>query len=79
MCGKLAGAGAIAVLHGGRNDGGTDLLAQSLDVRLGQLLAVHQALNPAVQCRDGGWLEVGRGKLGGNAPDILHIRIHVGG
>lgn len=60
--------------------GGTiaDLLAQSLNICFGELLAVHQALNPAVNCRDRGGLDVGRGQLCGHAPDVLHVGIHSG-
>ena len=57
----------------------THLVAQSLNIRLGQLLAAHQALDPAVEGGDGGGLEVENGgRIGGCAPDILHIGVHGG-
>lgn len=56
----------------------TDLLAQPLNIHLGQLLAVHQGFDPPVQRRDGGGLEVDRSQLCRHAPDILHVCIHSG-
>lgn len=54
----------------------TCLLAQSVHIRLGQLLAGHQALDPTIQSRDGGFLNLDGWQVGGSAPDILHGRIH---
>ena len=56
----------------------TDLLAQPLDISFGELLALHQALNPAVEGWDGSGLDVGRGQLCGHAPDVLHVCVHSG-
>lgn len=57
--------------------GGSNLFAESLDVRLDQLFAGHQALDPAVERGDGGGLQGRLGReVGGHAPDILHVRIH---
>lgn len=55
----------------------TNLLAQSLNVNLGQLFTVHQTLDPAVERGDGGWFERRRREVCGSAPDVFHIRIHV--
>lgn len=53
------------------------LVAKSLDIGLGQLLAGHQALNPAIEGGDGGGLEVEDGRsFGGCSPDVLHIGVH---
>ena len=69
-------AAATAALGGG-GEAVTDLLAESLDVNLGQLFAAHQALDPAVESWDGGGLERGRRcELCGSAPDVLHVGIH---
>lgn len=54
----------------------TYLLAESLNIDLGQLLAGHQALNPAVQGRDAGRLERGWCQICGGSPNVLHVRIH---
>jgi hypothetical protein len=56
----------------------TDLFAKPLDIRLCKLLALHQALNPAVEGWDGGRFDVGWGQVGGQAPNVLHVRIHSG-
>lgn len=52
------------------------LVAESLNVHLGQLLAVHQALDPAVEGSDGRRLGLDRGQVGRDAPDILHVGVH---
>jgi hypothetical protein len=61
----------------GRKGGkATNLFAQPLNVHLGKLFAGHQTLDPTVEGRDGGWLEVGRRQPLGSAPDVLHVGIH---
>jgi hypothetical protein len=52
-CMQLAPRNPFSVVAVRRTDrASTYLLAQSLHIRLSQLLAGHEALNPAVQCWD---------------------------
>jgi hypothetical protein len=55
----------------------TNLLAKPLNVGLGQLLAGHQALDPAIEGGDGSRLQVLHWRhVRRDAPDILHGGIH---
>lgn len=56
--------------------GGAHLVAEPLHVGLGQLLAVHQALNPAVERRDRGGLALHGRHLGRRPADVLHVGVH---
>jgi hypothetical protein len=52
------------------------LIAKSLHIDLRQLLAVHEALDPAVEGGDRCWLSLHRRQIGRRPPDILHIGVH---
>jgi hypothetical protein len=54
------------------------LVAQSLDISLGQLLALHQALDPPIQRGNGGGLGRDRRYVGRHPSHVLHIGIHTG-
>jgi hypothetical protein len=56
---------------------GTYLLAESLHIRLGQLFALHETLNPAVEGGDGRRFR-GRSRRMrfGDSAHVLHIGIH---
>ena len=52
------------------------LVAESLDISLGKLLAGHQALNPPVERGNRGGLVLNRRDVGRRPSDVLHIGIH---
>lgn len=56
--------------------GDAHLIAESLDVGLGQLFAVHQALDPTVECGDRGGLVLDGRHVGGCPSDVLHVGVH---
>lgn len=53
-------------------------VAQPLDVGLGQLLAVHQVLNPLLQRGSRCGFCLHRRHIRRHSPDILHIGVHSG-
>lgn len=55
----------------------TNLFAEPLDIGFGQLLAGHQALDPAIECGDCGGLQRRcRWQTLGNTTDVLHRGVH---